>query len=1322
MLTKHAIAVLTRLTLIALLLAVAVLPAYAWQDYHPDDSPGPACTCSSPDGNGDGGGGAPVCGGKPIFSVNQFTGDLIVTDMPATYDDPSGGPPFVMTWSAQSVDSATTSKLGPGWTHSFDFSIEILDQEAGGINLHDGNGRVTHFSMSGSGSVPAEGRACGVMAFGPIGNRTSWEVHRPDPNALILTFDGTGHATGFKNADGQVWTFGYASGRLATVTDPHSRVTTFSYNGDGTLYRVTLPAGRYAQFTYDTNNPKRLSTVRDAAGDIYTFGYSGTDKKIARLIDPSAREFDFLYQTFSSTQAIATISVAGLASSARNYYYQDDGTLHQRYLDVVETKDGLGRTTRFTYDKSTAYYGTLQAITQDNGGLNLTQNFAYTASHKLAKYRDSWQPEQTGAKEHRHWFFYTDANHPEKVTWFVDAQNYNGPEPPPTYPPWTPYDANGNETCPSYQFQYNADGNLTRVITPEDREVDIAYVSGRSRISSVTIQDQNLSGGDYDHRTDFTYWDSSKGYQLKTVADARGNTTTFYYDSNWYLDYIDPPVGNNIDVTADAYGDITAITDGNGNTTSFVPDALHRLTRITFPNIGSGSTKNRDFTWDCCGLTQITDENGVVTKLEYDQYTKWLKKVTEDYGTGKLNYATQYTYDEVGNLKTVTNARSKVTTYTYDDADRLTQASYPDGTSEAWTYHDDGRVATHRDGRNRTITYHYDADDRLATVGTLKAVDYPTDTDVGIVRDKDGLVTSLADATGTSTATYYPSGWLKTFTNGASSLNKTTFEYNHVGLLSKLTAPVTSKYFTYDYNELNQLRTVQDSSTPPITLSSFSYDNGGRLSRIARPGSYIEFAYNARDWIAAVRNRKTDDTVLYDNTYYYQDGSLWDFVGNPLKRTEFVDGTTYTTTYRYDNVYRMLSEARTPGNYSLAYTYDQVGNRLTRVKDGVTTSYGYDNNDKLTTVNSVTSAGYDGSGNLTSTYGNFPAMTLAYNDASQLTSVAYPGGTDTFQWNALGQRMRANLNGTVFRYIYAGDRVLERTNDTNGTLARYTPADASYYAPLLYFKHNDGTQHYPMADIVGTSRRLLSETATVTDTYSLDAFGRQMSASGSTVNPYRFGAAWGYTTDTPGSGLLQLGARFYWPEVGRFIQQDPAGDGMNWYAYAGNNPAAWVDPTGLYIQVVGDLESVNAAFDYLRQDPVIAALIDSLEKSPLRYTIHANACIGEDVGTPYWNPNYPNEGGVVSWNPNLGLHWPGGTMSPAVALAHELAHASENYFLFYLLLHLGNPRGYNLEEWRAMQYEQHASRTLGEDVRPYYGGWYHPVTSVTSTHYDPPRR
>jgi len=51
--------------------------------------------------------------------------------------------------------------------------------------------------------------------------------------------------------------------------------------------------------------------------------------------------------------------------------------------------------------------------------------------------------------------------------------------------------------------------------------------------------------------------------------------------------------------------------------------------------------------------------------------------------------------------------------------------------------------------------------------------------------------------------------------------------------------------------------------------------------------------------------------------------------------------------------------------------------------------------------------------------------------------------------------------------------------------------------------------------------------------------------------------------------MLQLGARFYWPEVGRFVSQDPIGTGVNWYAYAESNPVVWVDPTG-YCKVSGE--------------------------------------------------------------------------------------------------------------------------------------------------------
>ncbi len=58
------------------------------------------------------------------------------------------------------------------------------------------------------------------------------------------------------------------------------------------------------------------------------------------------------------------------------------------------------------------------------------------------------------------------------------------------------------------------------------------------------------------------------------------------------------------------------------------------------------------------------------------------------------------------------------------------------------------------------------------------------------------------------------------------------------------------------------------------------------------------------------------------------------------------------------------------------------------------------------------------------------------------------------------------------------------------------------------------------------------------------------------------GGAWGYMTD--GKGVQHLGAREYWPLIGRFLQQDPTGDGMNWYAYVGNDPTVFVDPSGLF--------------------------------------------------------------------------------------------------------------------------------------------------------------
>ena len=126
--------------------------------------------------------------------------------------------------------------------------------------------------------------------------------------------------------------------------------------------------------------------------------------------------------------------------------------------------------------------------------------------------------------------------------------------------------------------------------------------------------------------------------------------------------------------------------------------------------------------------------------------------------------------------------------------------------------------------------------------------------------------------------------------------------------------------------------------------------------------------------------------------------------------------------------------------------------------------------------------------------------------------------------------------------------------------ATYTTENDSYYGTLLHLKRATGESRFPLYDEIGSARGLVDASATVTDTYDMDTFGRPVASTGSTPNPYRYGAAWGYMSDP--SGFLQLGARYYWPEVGRFVQQDPAREDTNWYAYADGNPVLKGDPAG----------------------------------------------------------------------------------------------------------------------------------------------------------------
>jgi RHS repeat-associated protein len=1202
---------------LSLLLAALAFPC-GGGTYNPDGG-GPGCQGGS-DG-GDCGFGSCNGDGSPVFVIATYTGNLMISDTPVWYRSVGDGFKFTMQFNA---DSIRTGPMGDRWTHTYGMKV-INDAPYGAIVL-DVNGWEHYFSGNPT-SYPyeytEEADVRDTLRKKYVsGNWVGWELIRPDKE--LLTFNTSGQLTARTDAQGFSWTFSYSSGLLSTATDPLSRQTSFTYTS-GYLTRVTVPGGAHADFTYDTSTPKKLITATDAGGYQYTYTYTGT--RIVSITDPTGRCTEF---TYDANGKVTSRFITGLSSSAVTYSYTPQGN-GQLYVDITQTKDGANRVTRHIHENTDdpgagRYKGVLLSVVKDVGGIAATRAWAYDSSYRVIRARDSYAPE-TGGKDHVARYYYTDSNNPDQITKKIDPENY---------------DSGQGDNSPGYVYTYNSYGQKLTERTPasvagEVRGTDYGYTlnGGVSQLTSVTVKDEDVNGNAADHTTYYTYYpynysQVSARYQLQTMTDARGNVTTYYYDSNGYPDYTDPPLGNNIDYTYNAVGDVTSVTDGNGNTTSYAYDNLHRLTTTTFPSIGAG-TKTKVTAYTCCGVDTETDENGVVTKYEYDQYTKRLKKVTQDYGTGKLNYVTEYTYDEVGNLKTEKNARLKTTTYVYDDCDRKIQVDYPDSTHEYWTYRDDGRVWTHTDGRGRTITYRYDADDRLAGSGSYVAINYPNDTDVRITRDKDGLTTITSDASGTTTNEYYPSGWLKRVTTESDITKIITYQYNGVGLVSNMQVSGESS-FTYSYNARNQLDTLTNPNSVQI---SFSYDSGGRRTDITDPSSYVHYAYNARNWITGVYNRQSDPqhpypsgTTRYDATYYYQDGSLWDHTGNPVKRVENLAGSTYTTTLRYDAVYRQTEETkRDSGNnviYSLTYGYDAVGNRTTRTLAGTTITYVYDNNNKLSSIGVVppnytdlAAFTYDYNGNMLTVSGTmFDPKTMVYNDDNRMTQITYNNGntTDYYYYKYTGLRYRARLAGTYYRYLYNGQRVLEELNDSGTMTARYTTENGSYYGSLLHLYRPSGTlSRFPMYDNTGTARGLLDASGTATDWYELDTFGRQVSSTGTTPNPYRFGGAWGYITDP--SGLEQLGQRFYWPELGRFVSADPL-KAINLYAYAANSPMTHIDPAGT-------------------RHFTVPITFDCLKLGDLELDIDTSGCKYPTLEG--WSMNAFTYVGITVWGLNLGL-------------------------------------------------------------------------------------
>ena len=687
-----------------------------------------------------------------------------------------------------------------------------------------------------------------------------------------------------------------------------------------------------------------------------------------------------------------------------------------------------------------------------------------------------------------------------------------------------------------------------------------------------------LTRYDYDGRGQPTSTTYPDGAQISTQydaqgrpnqgTDANGGTWQWQYDEAGRLVAETDPVGVTTRYTHDAQGRLTTATDALGQTIRLRYDAQGRLSHVVAPD---GSIRSRAYNalWQ---LVELTDARGHVERRHYDRlgqltgvqapegmvrrfaYDAEGNIIRADDGRQPVEFvytsmgqlaarrqggqAMQFTYDREGNLTGLVNEHDETYTFTLDAtgqvveevgfdgltrryvrdaAGRVTQVLRPGGRTTAYTYDEADRIAEVLHNGNERISYQYRADGALLEARTA-------DNTVQFERGPRGQV-------------------LREVQNGHEVRSSYNQMGQRVGVSSSLGANIS-----FERDALGQVRRTQAGPWQSVVerdaeglelhrqlsgglRTSWQRDALGRPTsqRLAVSGQEQRRRYQ---WQGADQLVEVEDSQHGISQYSYDD---W---GN-LAGARFGDGR---------------QELRQP---------DAVGN-LFRTRERSDRRYG--KGGQLREANG-TRYKYDEEGNLTrKTLPDGEAWYYAWDGAGQLIKVTRPDGyAVTFTYDALGRRVSKRFRGRVTKWVWDGDKPLHEWHELEvgpgagaaQDLATWLFEDDSF-APAA--KLTAKGSYSVVCDHLGTPLSMYDGQGQATWEMSLDSYGGVRQGRGKAQDcPFRYQ---GQYEDTE-TGLYYNRFRYYDPEVGSYISQDPAGlDG-------GYEPYTFVRDTNSRTDVLG---------------------------------------------------------------------------------------------------------------------------------------------------------
>lgn len=1012
--------------------------------------------------------------------------------------------------------------------------------------------------------------------------------------------------------DGRTMTFAYLAAtphnRIDYVQDAVSRRYTFRYDTSNRIDRVTDSTdSRYVGFTYDTSG--NLITHSDPVGKNFHYDYTipagqnppdpsataASEHRIVRLrnhdgqiitqnvYDPLGRVSEQYHH--GDTAATWKLRYTGVANTEENpeggittYYYDHRGrssgkrdpqgiTESWEYDGedrIIQKTTGSGETTIYTHDSR----HNLTRIDHPRGGGST--HIAYDTLSRIDLITDP--------NGHQTDYVYTIGNTKDRPDQIIDSggtttflyktsgtaigrvsrttdqqglfaeQEYNALG----HPLWTKAPG-GFQTS----YLYSSRGDLTEVT--DSNNIKIAYLyNSRRQVTKATTDPSGASESVEDY-----FYNNQGLLERKTDAAHNGGqrfSTRYEYSPTEKIRFTrtsdNDGEGSNDPVSEIRYDGRDwqyEMLDPSNRLTSFTPLPNGQPWQTTIP-LGRTKTQMADGDGRSVSGTVPGSDGTRSSGMAYDVAPSGYPRTIT---TTADNLSASEVQDRTGKTRFYTNRKSNVWEFRYDGLGRRTHVITPldaaDGRSHLTEYHHRGAVkkVTEPSGQVTNFTYH-PTNGRLTAVsdgvGTISHTLYDnngnlqntSETRTGVTGakttnrtyDRQGRLASRTDENGQSIGyRYYPSGkvWKIIYPGGAES------GVGHV------------EYTWWQDGQLKQVIDKLDSITTP-RVTSYAWKKDGRLEKVTRPnGTVREIKYDAAGRPDVIEEYGPGMKLIFvhKHGYYPSDEMHWRYE-LPAKRTSGNDPPAMLAMgYNADN------QLSTWGGQSI--THDPDGNMITGPNPAGA---------------SLTSYSYDARNRLTAALGT----SYVYDADGQRVGSSEPGETTTFAVDVgseLSKVLVRNKNGIPTRYVW-GLGLLYEVNGTGGS-----STTVSY--------HHDAT---------GSTVALTDDTAQVIERIGYTPWGQinhRINLAGTPHDtPFLFTGFFGNQTDD--NGLLYMRNRYYHPLIGRFLNADPAQEGMNWYGYAGGNPIGMVDPMGLGI--TSALNGIQTTLSFLGMTPVFGAVFD----------------------------------------------------------------------------------------------------------------------------------